>query len=363
MIFKIFIDNNIHFDRFSILMYFTKKYNLLKKYNIEIVNDYQQSQLILFLVSNKMNLINLDKKYNYIFKTEIPIILLEIQDSGLSWVREFNQIKNIKAVFKNYKVKPNELQNTEHTYYGKYHYYQIHKAYQVEKLELIDEEEDIGIKYYPKNKQLAKISSENLEKFMFVLWDFHNSPLCQKLSMKYFRFNQINFNKTIDIFCVNKLKINNFIDAHCQKAKLIVESLKSKYNVITQNLKKQEYEEIFSKCKIAISCWELGEWVHMDGYAMYAGAILIKPNSDHIKMYPDIYRSNQTYIPCAHDYSDLNEIIENILKNYNKYIPMIKENRKFILKINEENTANLFWQKVLKVMGINPKKQQECLFT
>ena len=42
---------------------------------------------------------------------------------------------------------------------------------------------------------------------MCVLWDYHSSPLCPKypsLSMEYFRNNPINFNKTIDVFCVNQ---------------------------------------------------------------------------------------------------------------------------------------------------------------
>lgn len=346
---KLFIDVSIQPERFSILMYFSEKYKLLNKYNIKIVNDYQQSNLILFLVNSRNNLINLEKDH-YLFKTEKPVIILERQDSSISWVREFNKIKNLKAVFKNRKLKPKELQNSEYVYYGKYQYYLIHKAFQINTLESKDAT-DIGIDYYEKNKELPKLSTENLEKIMCVLWDFHSSPLCQKLSMKYFRFNEINFKKDFDIFCVNQKKTNNFVNIPREKAKSIVNSLKNKYKVITKDLKKDEYEEIFSKCKIAIACWGFGEWVHMDGYAMYAGAILIKPNSDHIKMYPNIYKSHETYIPCAYDYSDLEEVIENTLKNYEKYIPMIKKNRKLISKINEENTSNLFWQKVLKVMN------------
>ena len=346
---KLYIDVSIQPERFSILMYFSEKYKLLNKYNIKIVNDYQESNLILFLVNSRNNIINLDKDH-YLFKTDKPVIILERQDSSISWVREFNKIKNLKAVFKNRKLKPKELQNSDYVYYGKYQYYLIHKAFQINTLESQDAT-DIGIDYYEKNKILPKLSTKNLEKIMCVLWDFHSSPLCQKLSMTYFRNNEINFKKDFDIFCVNQKKTNNFVNIPRDKAKSIVNSLKNKYKVITKDLKKEEYETIFSKCKIAVACWGFGEWVHMDGYAMYAGAILIKPNSDHVKMYPNIYKAHQTYIPCAHDYSDLKEIIEKTLKNYDNYISMIKENRKLISKINEENTSNLFWQKILKVMN------------
>ena len=350
----LFIDVAIQPERFETIEKVSTKYNLFKKYNIKTIENIEKCDLILFLVNSRNNLINLNKDH-YLFQTVKPVILLERQDSSISWVREFDKIKNLKAVFKNRKLKPKELQNSDQVYYGKYQYYLIHKAFQLDHLESKDST-DIGIDYYPKNKKLPELSTENLEKIMCVLWDYHSSPLCQKLSMKYFRYNEIDFHKKYDIFCVNQKKTNNFVNIPREKAKKIVDSLKNKYNIITKDLQKEEYEEVFSTCKIAVACWGFGEWVHMDAYAMYAGAILIKPNSDHVKMYPDIYRANQTYIPCAHDYSDLTEIIENTLKNYKKYIPMIKKNRDFLLKINEENTANLFWQKVMKVMDIKYKK-------
>ena len=349
MVLKIFIDDSLQSDRFCILLDISKQHHLLKKYNIEIVDSHDKSDLIIFLVLSRMNLINLESKYHYILKTDIPIILLERQDSSISWVREFDKIKNLKAVFKNRKCKPKELQNTNQTYYGKYQYYLVHKKFNLETL-ITDNATDIGISHYPKNKKLPEISPKNLEKIMCVLWDFHSSPLCQKLSMKYFRYNNIIFKKKFDVFCVNQKKTNNFVNIPRHKAKQIINSLGNQYQVVTKDLGKEEYEDIFSQSKIAVACWGFGEWVHMDAYAMYAGVILIKPNTDHVKMYPDIYKANETYIPCAYDYSDLKQIIQNTLKNYNQYIPMLKRNRQMLLKINEENTADLFWQKVTKLM-------------
>ena len=46
---------------------------------------------------------------------------------------------------------------------------------------------------------------------------------------------------------------------------------------------------------------------------MYAGVILIKPDTDHVLMYQDIYKSNVTYIPCKYDFSNLKNVIENTL--------------------------------------------------
>ena len=89
----------------------------------------------------------------------------------------------------------------------------------------------------------------------------------------------------------------------------------------------------------------------MDAYAMYAGVILIKPDTDYVRMYPDIYKSNKTYIKCNQDYSDLREKIVEVLNNYDKYLPMIKKNREDLMKINVKNTADLFWKKVKEAMN------------
>ena len=345
---KIFLDVRLQPERFNILLEYTKKYKIFNKYNIEIVDKFEKSNLIIFLVNSRNNLDNLSKEYQYIFTTDTPIILLERVDSAITWARNLDKIKNLLGVFKNRKLRNIEFQNSNNTYYGKYQFYFIHKDYKINNL-IYDVGTDIGIEQYPKQTKLKEISKENIKKIMCVLWDFHSSPLCPEhssLSMHYFRLNNIDFKKTIDVFCVNQMKSNNFVNIPRDKAKKIVDSLGNKYSVITKNLKKNKYEELFSKCKIAVACWGFGEWVHMDAYALYAGAILIKPDTDYVKMYPDIYKSNNFYIKCKHDYSDLKEIIINVLNNYNKYIPMIKRNREFLLKINEENTADLFWKKV-----------------
>ena len=37
----------------------------------------------------------------------------------------------------------------------------------------------------------------------------------------------------------------------------------------------------------------------------------------HVDTYPNIYVKNETYIPCKHDYSDLEEKIEYAVLNFN----------------------------------------------
>ena len=116
---KLFIDVAIQPERFETIEKVSTKYNLFKKYNIKTIENIEKCDLILFLVNSRNNLINL-KEDHYLFQTTKPVILLERQDSSISWVREFDKIKNLKAVFKNRKLKPKELQNSDQVYYGKY---------------------------------------------------------------------------------------------------------------------------------------------------------------------------------------------------------------------------------------------------
>ena len=91
----------------------------------------------------------------------------------------------------------------------------------------------------------------------------------------------------------------------------------------------------------------------MDGYAMYSGVILIKPDTSHVKMVPDIYRPYETYIPCKPDFSDLEEVIRDTLENYSKYKQMLYENRKLVMSYNQEKCMNIFWDKIIDIYHEN----------
>ena len=346
---KIFIDCSLQNDRFNDLLNYSMKYNVLNKYNIEFVDNYKVSNLILFLVNSGNNLINLNNNYNYLYETNIPIILLERQDSSITWCRDIHKIKNLKAIFKNRILRYKKMNNTSNIKYGKYNFYLVKDIVKNKNIEISKNKSDIGIEYYNDINNFSSINTTFLENIKVILWDFHSSPLCKHkdISMEYFRNNNINFNKKYDIFCVNQKKTNNYVNEPRKKAKEIVNSLSEKYKVVTNKLNKNEYEQIFSQSKICIACWGFGEWVHMDAYAMYAGVLLIKPDTDHVLMYPDIYKSNKIYIPCNHDYSNLKEVIEDSLKNYDKYKSMINKNREILMNITEEKCCDIFWKNVI----------------
>ena len=48
---------------------------------------------------------------------------------------------------------------------------------------------------------------------------------------------------------------------------------------------------------------------------MIHGAIIIKPDIDYVAAYPDIFRSDLSYIKCQRDFSDLADRIDYVRGN------------------------------------------------
>jgi hypothetical protein len=91
--------------------------------------------------------------------------------------------------------------------------------------------------------------------------------------------------------------------------------------------------------KICLSPWGMGEWNYRDFQALYAGCILIKPNSDHVEMYPiDIFR-DLFYVRCQPDFNDLEEKYHSIMNNWHNY-KEIRENNRYSL-VNSWNYKKL----------------------
>ena len=77
-------------------------------------------------------------------------------------------------------------------------------------------------------------------------------------------------------------------------------------------LRPAEYLRSMFAAKTVVSPWGWGEACHRDYEAWLLGAVLIKPSMGHVSCWPDVYRAEETYIPCRMDFSDLPEIISRI---------------------------------------------------
>ena len=344
---KIYLAIHIQKKRFVELMRTSQKYNIYENKNIQITEDINEADLLIFLINSTKNFKNLnDNDKKMLKESKIPVIILERFDSSVSWFREFDMVPNLVAVIKNRLIEPIENMNSEY-FYGRYHYRLMYDSYYSETKINEFKEKDLSNSVYKGLKILPKINENDLKKFHHVLWDFNSSPLSR--TCRYFRNYEVDFNKVreYDVFCVNRDK-SGIQGWGRNKAKNIINNMKD-LNVITKGLSQDEFNEKLINSKIGVACWGWGEWIHMDASAMYGGTILIKPDTGYVRMYPDIYINNITYIPCKADYSDLEEKIRYVLENYDSFLEMRKKNREFLLSINHKECAEMFWDKIINL--------------
>ena len=111
-----------------------------------------------------------------------------------------------------------------------------------------------------------------------------------------------------------------------------LESMKFKYNMITERMPYQEYVQNLWKSKITLSPFGMGELCFRDFEAMQFGTIILKPDQSKVDSYPNMMIEDETYIPCKYDWSDLEEKIDYILDNFNDLNDRINNNIRKIFK-------------------------------
>lgn len=92
-----------------------------------------------------------------------------------------------------------------------------------------------------------------------------------------------------------------------------------------------EWHHALSRSKICICPWGYGEMCYRDYEAMLSGCVIVKPYTDFVETWPRIYRAGLTYVVCKTDFSDINEICQQILDNYDDYTDMINSNRERLI--------------------------------
>ena len=142
----------------------------------------------------------------------------------------------------------------------------------------------------------------------------------------------LNDQRDIDISFIGKTHYGDLtLNRHRNRA---VESLTkldpTKFNVYcavtkTQTVKaytKKRFYEIMLRSKVVLSPWGYGEVCVRDFEAMLAGAIVIKPDMSHLTTIPDFYRANETYIPCRRDFSDIEDLLDRVVNNWEGFRAM-----------------------------------------
>lgn len=80
-----------------------------------------------------------------------------------------------------------------------------------------------------------------------------------------------------------------------------------------------EYQSQLRQSYCVLSPWGWGEPCFRDVEAMLTGAVLIKPDTDYVQGWPDIYRNGETYRACKADLSDVHDIAADVIQRWDNH--------------------------------------------
>ncbi len=90
----------------------------------------------------------------------------------------------------------------------------------------------------------------------------------------------------------------------------------------------EEYFNEMKNCKIAGGPFGVGEITLRDFEIIICGALLLKPEMDHMETWPALFQPGKTFVAHKWDLSDLNEKVEELLKNDEMRIGIASEAQK-----------------------------------
>lgn len=125
----------------------------------------------------------------------------------------------------------------------------------------------------------------------------------------------------------------------------------SKFKGSEKILGRSLWVRALAESKICVCPWGYGEMCYRDYEAMMCRCIVVKPNTDFMVTWPNIYKANETYIPCRLDFSDLEDICDDVLCNYEKYQDMLNRNFWQVYSPDVETMAVEF-KDALRSLGI-----------
>jgi hypothetical protein len=160
--------------------------------------------------------------------------------------------------------------------------------------------------------------------------------------------NVIDKRRDIDLHFIGttkyKVKKPDLMNWHREKAIKQAKRLKVKTLVEDhRRVSRRTFLKQLQNSKICLSPWGLGEHCWRDWEAIYCGALLVKPNSNFVSSYPEVYQNNITYVRCEPDFSDLEKVANKILDNFDDYTDMRIRARDLLISIwDQKKRANEF---------------------
>ncbi|WP_422002562.1 phage head spike fiber domain-containing protein [Reyranella sp.] len=131
------------------------------------------------------------------------------------------------------------------------------------------------------------------------------------------------------------------------------------YNVLLgvgRGLGDSEVHDILFRSKIVVSQFGHSMSSYKDWEALYAGCVLIRPDASLQQNYlPDVFKDNEWYVPCAPDFSDLEQKMAMVLEDYPRYFERAQIARSALMEsTNADRLASDFYHMICDVLNEAP---------
>ena len=172
------------------------------------------------------------------------------------------------------------------------------------------------------------------------------------------------FEKSRDIDIIFRGNVpNDWMSKLRAPLKPVLERMRAFQRVVIPNkrVSPQDYYQELTSSKICISPFGYGEICWRDFEAVLSGALLVKPDMNHIRTNPDIFRAFETYVPVRWDFSDLEEQCTYYLKHEDERLKITKvaysvldhfyKNNGFVRRLRTDSRADIAPMKRLAIVG------------
>ena len=115
--------------------------------------------------------------------------------------------------------------------------------------------------------------------------------------------------------------------------------LDDKYSSRKAKLPPEEYFDYLYHSKVCLSPFGMGEVCFRDFECFNVGTIMIKPDMSIVLSKPNVYIDKETYFAVNYDWSNLNEVIDEILSDFDRINQEVTDNarRKFVQEYQYED--------------------------
>ena len=295
---------------------------LRKNHEIEFVNDAKECDI--YMSHQTLEAPDLEDAY----ASKKPIIILQRADSANianEKMREAIKASQVVGFFKITNFKDPQNHNEKTSGDNRYHLNFINDKYDFDEYE-------------------NKFSKNDLKKIKCALPAFYNFRFDHVRSTRnHFQHERpvdLNFAGIVD-YSGNKnyknmdasnrrYEIVNLLNSHRKLAYERANEYGNSYKnrkVVSHYGKpytQPQYWQSLFLSKLSLSPWGFGAYNWRDYETIYLGGILVKPDTDFLESYCDLYQSEKYYFKCDPNFKDLETVCENIINNYNESIQKTK---------------------------------------